>query len=62
MIPTIVEFRETMPKTAAGKIDKLELAEQEVGGTTMNTPVVFSADALRLDAGACGGSDRRRDS
>ena len=26
-IPTMVEFRETMPKTAAGKIDKLELAE-----------------------------------
>jgi acyl-CoA synthetase (AMP-forming)/AMP-acid ligase II len=25
MVPTIIEFRETMPKTAAGKIDKLEL-------------------------------------
>jgi acyl-CoA synthetase (AMP-forming)/AMP-acid ligase II len=27
MIPTIVEIRETMPKTAAGKIDKRQLAE-----------------------------------
>ena len=27
MVPTIVEFRETMPKTAAGKIDKRQLAE-----------------------------------
>jgi len=32
MIPTIVEFRESIPKTAAGKIDKLGLTEKEVGG------------------------------
>jgi len=31
MIPTIVEFCEIMPRTAAGKIDKLRLAEQNVG-------------------------------
>ena len=31
MIPTIIEFREIMPRTAAGKIDKLRLAEQNVG-------------------------------
>jgi acyl-CoA synthetase (AMP-forming)/AMP-acid ligase II len=31
MIPTIVKFCETMPKTAAGKIDKSRLATQDVG-------------------------------
>jgi len=25
MIPTLIEFRESMPKTAAGKIDRQEL-------------------------------------
>ncbi|HEY2989753.1 MAG TPA: AMP-binding protein [Candidatus Binatia bacterium] len=29
MIPTIVEFRATMPKTAAGKIDKRQMAEEK---------------------------------
>jgi len=33
MIPTIVEFRETMPKTAAGKIDKRQLAEPKEEST-----------------------------
>ena len=33
MIPTIVKFCQTMPKTAAGKIDKLALAAQYIGVT-----------------------------
>jgi acyl-CoA synthetase (AMP-forming)/AMP-acid ligase II len=33
MIPSLVEFREAMPKTAAGKIDKQELAQQ-IGAAT----------------------------